>query len=540
MTGAIVNIGNLRLAIMAAAFLLGRDPVEASASAHRPYSEAQSDDAEMHFEHGLQFARAGELQAAEQELRAAVKLRASDPEYLSSLATVLAIEKKVEESTILFEKALKIRPGDSRSRRDLSANLWQLKRYAEAKRHLKMVLQGNPADQQAKLLLGLVSEKTGDDASAITMLESIPDVVSTQPEALVALAKSYYRTGQGMKASGALGVLTSGPGGYERLLWAAQVAEESGDYATAERLLLAIPAESSDSEKARYRLAVVKFNTGRYQQSQKIIQELVRRGRKDGPLLRLSAWCYHKTNQDEQAINTFREAVELDPTDEKNFLDLGALLLEQRKFSAARELANRTVVAFPKSAHALALLASVELARENFTDAVQAYSRSLELDPDNSDAIVGLAKAQAAAGMNEQAGETLEKALQRSPGKSIFELQLALLLLNEAANRDPLRQARAERLLHSAAKHDPNSAEAQYQLGNLALSRGQTQSAIAYLENAARMSSESAKAHFALARAYRRVGRTEDAARETALYERFKQQSNSEPKNSPENLHPGE
>jgi len=540
MTGAFVKIGNLRMAIVVAAVLFGLNPVEPAATILFPYREAQSDGAEARFERGLQLAQAGELPAAEQELRAAVKLRASDPEYLTSLATVLAIEKKIEESTVLFEKALKIRPSDWRSRRDLSANLWQLRRYAEAKRHLKLVLQERPADAQAKLLLGLVSEKTGDDATAIAMLQSVPDLAKSQPEALVALAKSYYRSGQGVKASVVLGALTNGAGGEQRSLLAAEVAEEAGDYVTAERLLLSIPADSSDSDQARYRLAVVKFNSGRYEQSQAIVQELVRRGRKDGPTLRLSAWCYHKTNQEEQAINTFREAVELDPTDEKNFLDLGALLLEQRKFSPARELAGRTVAAFPKSADALALLGSVELARENFTDAVQTYSRSIELDPDNSDAIVGLAKAQAAAGWNDQARETLEKAIQRLPGRATFELQLALLLLNDAADRDPLRQARAERLLHSAARHDPNSSEAQYQLGNLALSRGQTRSAIDYLENAARMSSESAKAHFALARAYRRAGRTEDAARETALYERFKKQSNAEPKSSPENLHPGE
>src|SRR5262249_26881702 len=137
MTGACVKIGNLRMAIVVAAVLFGLNPVEPAATILFPYREAQSDGAEARFERGLQLAQAGELPAAEQELRAAVKLRASDPEYLTSLATVLAIEKKIEESTFLFEKALKIRPSDWRSRRDLSANLWQLRRYAEAKRHLK-------------------------------------------------------------------------------------------------------------------------------------------------------------------------------------------------------------------------------------------------------------------------------------------------------------------------------------------------------------------------------------------------------------------
>ncbi len=540
MTSAFILSGDLRLGIMAAVMLFGGDNGDACANLRLRYSGEQGDAAEMHFERGLQFARAGELESAEQELRVATDLRAGDAEYLSSLATVLAIEKKIEESTAYFERALKIRPGDLRSRRDLSANLWQLRRYAEAKRHLKILLQENPADPQAKLLLGLVSEKTGDYSAAVTIFQSIPDMVRAQPEALVALAKSYYRTGQGMKASDALSALTNGPGGDQGLLLGAQVAEEMGDHVTAEKLLALIPTESADFQKARYRLAVVKFNSGQYEQSQRILLELIHRGQKNGPNLRLSAWCYHKTNRDEQAIGAFREAIQLDPTDEKNFLDLGALLVEQRKFSAARELANRTVSAFPKSADALALLASVELASESLTDALQTYSRSLQLDPDNGDAIVGLAKAQAAAGMNGQAKQTLQRAIQRLPGKAAFELQLALLFLNDAENQGPLQQARAETLLYAAAKHDPNLAEAQYQLGNLALGRGQTALAIAHLENAVKISSGNAKAHFALARAYRRAGRTEDAARETALYESFNKESNAEPKSALENIHPGE
>lgn len=501
------------------------------------YGESQSDSAEEHFERGLQLARAGELQAAEGELRTAVKLRPGDAEYLSSLATVLAIERKLEESTTFFEQSLKIKPADLRSRRDLSANLWQLRRYAEAKHHLKILLAQNPGDPQAKLLLGLVSEKVGDYSAAVTMLQSIPDLTGKQPEALLALAKSYYQTGQQKKAASTLSALESGPGRDQGILMGAQVAEEMRDYGTVERLLAVIPKESAEFQTARYRLAVVKFDSRQYEQSQQILQELINSGGKQGPILRLAGWCYHKTKRDEEAIRTFREAIQLDPTDERNFLDFGALLVEQRKFSAARELANRMVSAFPTSADALVLLASIEFASEHFTDAVETYSRSLQLDRNNGDAILGLAKAQAAAGMNDQANKTLEQALERFPQKAAFELQLGLLLLREEEKQGSAQQARAENLLRAAAKHDPTLAEAHYQLGELALRRGQTALAISHLEKAAKISSESATTHFALARAYRRAGRTEDAARESALYEKLNEQSN---RNPPENINPGE
>ena len=71
-------------------------------------NENQNDSAQAHLERGLQLAQGGEPQSAEAELRKAVLLKPGNAELLSSLATVLAMQKKFDESTSLFEKALKI------------------------------------------------------------------------------------------------------------------------------------------------------------------------------------------------------------------------------------------------------------------------------------------------------------------------------------------------------------------------------------------------------------------------------------------------
>ena len=75
-----------------------------------PLIERQGDAAENHVERGLEFARTGNLESAELELRKAVELNRADAAALSSLATVLAMEKKFDESTVLFARALKINP----------------------------------------------------------------------------------------------------------------------------------------------------------------------------------------------------------------------------------------------------------------------------------------------------------------------------------------------------------------------------------------------------------------------------------------------
>jgi cytochrome c-type biogenesis protein CcmH/NrfG len=77
------------------------------------------------------------------------------------------------------------------------------------------------------------------------------------------------------------------------------------------------------------------------------------------------------------------------------------------------------------------LLGSIELATEQFKDAVNTYSRWLARDPKSPDGILGLAKAQIGAGMDKQAQTTLETALRQSPGTAAFAFELALLLLKE-------------------------------------------------------------------------------------------------------------
>ena len=118
---------------------------------------------------------------------------------------------------------------------------------------------------------------------------------------------------------------------------------------------------------------------------------------------------------------------------------------------------------------------------------------------------------------------TLESAMRRSPKNAAFELELALLFLKEAEAGNALAQTRAEQLLRAAAKHDNELAEAHYQLGDMALRRGQGTEALAHLEKAAELAPRSAKVHFALSRAYRRLGKSTEASKEMELYETLKE-----------------
>jgi tetratricopeptide (TPR) repeat protein len=521
--------GALSRRLCAVAFLFA--PSSVLSNYQIPSNAAQDNGAETHAAEGLAFAKAGSLQSAEAELRKAVALAPANADFLEDLATVLAMEKKFDESTSYFQRTLKINPQNTLARRYLAANLWQTHRYAEARQNLRMLLNANPGDPEALLLLGMVSENTKDYATAAKTLASVPTLVRAQPESIAALARSYYHVGEREKARAWLNELQNNPDGVKATLLGVQIADEMQDYETAATLLSSLQPDTTGQLNLNYRLAVVKFHAKQFDESERLLQQLLQEHQTSGEIERLLASCYLAQSRPQDAIHLLQEAVELEPANVTNYLELGDILLANRRIIPALEMAKRTANAFPDSSRAFLFKGQAELEAAYFTDAVGSFTRAVHLDPANPDGTIGLARAQMGAGTSAQAKATLERAIRSSPEKARFELELALLLLKEAETGDKDAEAKAERLLKSAVARDNTLAEAHYQLGSLALQRGPVSSALIYLQTAAKLEPESAKVHFALSRAYRRLGQNEEAARQAALYDKLKEKETPRDRN---------
>jgi tetratricopeptide (TPR) repeat protein len=482
----------------------------------------QNTEAEAHAERGFDFARAGELEKAEAEMRQAAKLAPANPDVLAGLGTVLAQEGKLEQSTEIFRRALQVRPNDVTVRRYLAANLWQLHLYPEAKENLKIILHQQPNDKQAQLLLGMVSENMGDYSTAAGMLGSVPDEVRKQPESIAALARSYYHLRQTEKARATLDQLAAHPAGPQAVLLGAQIADQMQDYETAEKLLASIRSTFPDQLRLEYNLALVEYHAGRFAQSQQILESLINSGSKNSAVFNLLGWCQQKQARPKEAVQALKESIQLAPSEEANYLDLGKVLLAQHSLPSALQLARKTTASFPNSAAAVELQGLVEMGVGQFTDAVRSYSRAVQLDASRPDGILGLAQAQFAAGMSKDAAANFEAGISRFPNDARFKAQYAVALLRQSETGDAPAEARAEQLLRSALALDPSLPDAHYQLGNLALKKGLMTEAQQHLEQAVKLDAHNGQAHFALSRVYRRLGRKDEGAREIELYEALK------------------
>jgi Flp pilus assembly protein TadD len=74
-------------------------------------------------------------------------------------------------------------------------------------------------------------------------------------------------------------------------------------------------------------------------------------------------------------------------------------------------------------------------------------------------------------------------------------------------------------LLQKAVKLAPQSAEAHYQLGQMAMRQGRLKDAEGELLLSLQSEPDQSKAHYALSVVYRRMGRTDEATKQFAIYE---------------------
>ena len=442
--------------------------------------------AKEHADKAAVYAQSGDFQRAEVELRIAVELAPADSSYLTSLGGVLGMQQKLKEAKVYLERAVKASPADAVARRNLAANQWQLHLFKEAQANLDQLLQVDPHDQSALLLGGMVAENLHEYARAARLLALVPDLVRGRPESIAALASAYYHTSQWDKAHTLLEGLLDRPAQPQGIFAAAGVAVRARDYGIAQNLLESIRATYPDTPALEYNLALIAYRSGRVGESQAKLTDLVRAGRATADVYELFV----------------------------------TTLVTTAKLPAALQAASQMVDALPASERAFRAKGMVEMKMNQFTDAVRSYTRAVELDSSSLDAKTGLASAQWAAGMRAEAGVAFQSLIRNNPRDAAVHEAYGTLLLESAI--DEAGEAQGAALLKTAIKLDASRVEAHYQLGNLALQRGQTEDARKYLETAARLEPRQSRIPFALARLYRRLGRAHSAAKAMQLYEKLK------------------
>jgi len=178
----------------------------------------------------------------------------------------------------------------------------------------------------------------------------------------------------------------------------------------------------------------------------------------------------------------------------------------------------------PGSAEFRGRLGMILHAYHAFTAAEACYAEAARLAPEAARWRYYHAVALARLGRIEEALAELDSALLHPYLPAATLLRAELLTLQGDA-------ARAEEVWRRAIELDPDSAPAHYGLGQALAGRGRVAEAIASFERAIEIES-GPRTVYALAQAYRRAGRLEDAQRMMAVYQRMDRSGAEAPENA--------
>jgi cytochrome c-type biogenesis protein CcmH/NrfG len=163
----------------------------------------------------------------------------------------------------------------------------------------------------------------------------------------------------------------------------------------------------------------------------------------------------------------------------------------------------------------------VSLQANAYQDAIDSYTHAGKLNSSNVDAILGVATVYFILGQNAAAIAEYQKGIAVFPNDARIYVGYAVTLLASPDSRKLRLQA--TNLLGKAAKLAPQSAEVHYQLGQLSLQQGQLSNAERELLLSVKLEPNQSKAHFALSSLYRRMKRSDDAAKQFAIYQDLKE-----------------
>jgi len=464
--------------------------------------------------------RHNQLPAAEQQLWNLLSARPNEVWALELMGELRVRQKRNAEAEALFHRVLEIDPSNLDAHRSLGALYQSEGKAAEAVAAQEAILKIAPHDRDANLALATLYERTGKYQESVEAVERIP--VTSRPAAVLPLlADDYFKLAQPDKVPPLiLQVLHLPPSRQETALDFVAVLLANGYVQDASKLMETIrPAKPSASYL--HVLARVRETEGRKAEARQLLAGALRMEPKSFDILFDSARYAAEENRWKDSVELLKRADAVKPDDpdvlmklaveymqmgelerarlaSKRLYDLepdnpdvqyvyGRILQETQRFQEILEpLARKMVAARPDDPHALFLLGMINYDQGNDAESRQAFTRSLQADPNNND------------------------------------VRYYLAMLDERqGNFDEARKG-----LEDVVKTDANHAGAQQELGVIRLRQGDIAGARTALEIALKLRPDVPQTHYQLGLVYARLGMTEQAKAQTELYHQLHQALN--------------
>ena len=162
----------------------------------------------------------------------------------------------------------------------------------------------------------------------------------------------------------------------------ARLSERRDQTQLARNIYRQVIKDNPQSVIAHHRLGVLAARAGKLEEANRYLESARNLAPPTAELLSDIGYCYYLQNRPDEAEQTLRAAMQLDPKHESSANNLGLVLGEQQRFDESMRIFQRV----GSAAQAHANMAFIHVQLGNYDQAQEHYSQSLSLDPDSKTA----------------------------------------------------------------------------------------------------------------------------------------------------------
>ena len=288
-----------------------------------------------------------------------------------------------------------------------------------------------------------------------------------------------------------------------------------GDYSKAAQYLDAARALAPTDFTNTQDLALAMVAGGRSSDAVALLEQLLSNHESNSTLLRLLAFAYRSSGENDKSIAAFQKAAANDMSAENQY-DCGIGLIQLGALKQALDVLAEATKLHPESARLWFALGTAEHLLDHKQEAVSALLRSSDADIDFLPPLVVLAELSS---LSDETKVDLRRRIAAylvgHPGDAGAHFAYAVLLSKQLppAPDDVSRQEIATQLKRALALN-PRMPEAHFMLGEIEAEANNLPSAIAEFNTGLKMDPKDARAHYRLSLLYRREGQLEAANKE--------------------------
>jgi putative PEP-CTERM system TPR-repeat lipoprotein len=484
---------NLGTALLAAA---ERNFAAALSAAERALAAAPTSLEALLFKANL-YAVQGEHESAEQGYRKAIAAAPNQVAPRMSLISHLLRQRVLDKADAEAAALEKMAPKDPRMFYAKALVLIEERKFAAAREAVQQVLKVAPEHVPSLTVAGMAALETGALQEAESHLRK---AVLNAPNAFGAkrlLAMTHLRMGKTELALSEVGELLKVSQDPAIIALAGEAHLAKGDVAGAARHYEQAKALAPKNAAVQTRLGLIRLAAG---DADRAIAELEAASTVDPSAYQADLaliTTYLRKRDPDNALEALKTLEKKQPNNPLTHNLRGGALLLKKDFTGARKSFERALELQPTYMPAVSNLAQLDLRDKKPEAARKRYEAVLKKEPNNEQALLGLAVLLRVAGANPQ---EIEKPLKQSVAANPASPNARAALINfYLRNRDDKAALAAAQEAQAAL---PNHAGILQALGATQMGAGETRQAVATFTRLAEMLPKSHEPHILLARAH--------------------------------------